>query len=65
MKEVEVVFEIGPDGEVKINVTGACGASCKELTKPYEELLGSVEVKELKDEYHSTAADTRQRAGQD
>lgn len=37
-----VTIEIDQQGQAKISVNGVCGASCKELTRPLEQALGSV-----------------------
>lgn len=35
-------FTIPPGGEVTIAVNGVCGPACKDLTKPFEQALGTV-----------------------
>ena len=48
----EIIFKIGKDGQTTIEVNGACGEECKDLTKPFEERLGVVEDTELKPEFY-------------
>ena len=54
MPEIEVV--ISPDGQVTLEVKGAAGPGCLDLTRALEEALGSVESRTCKVEYFESAA---------
>ena len=41
-----------PDGRVVVEVEGAKGAECTEITKFLDELLGEPETRELKQSYY-------------
>lgn len=62
-KQPEVVIDIDPTGKVKIEVNGAAGTSCENLTRGIEQALGSVESHELKPEYYKPVQQ-QQRVGQ-
>lgn len=51
MAEPEVIAKVGPKGEVIVEVEGAKGKSCVDLTKDLEEALGSVESRKKKTDY--------------
>lgn len=53
-KKLELEITIDPTGAVSVDVGGAVGKQCVDLTKPFEELLGTVEERTLKPEYHRT-----------
>jgi hypothetical protein len=55
MKEIEI--RIGPDGKVKINVTGVKGSSCQDLTKTIEDALGIVENTQPTEEFYQEVTD--------
>ena len=55
-QELEIV--ISPTGDVQINVQGAKGQPCLELTKPLEEALGDVVQRTLKPEYYQSGIAT-------
>lgn len=57
-KPVEIEIVVGGAGDVTVDVHGAQGPSCKELTKGYTDLLSSVTIK-LKEEY--ARSETTQR----
>lgn len=38
----ELVFDVSPTGDVKIEVNGMKGKSCKDATREFEEALGEV-----------------------
>jgi hypothetical protein len=46
----EIIIDVAPDGQVKVEVKGVKGRGCKALTKDYEESLGkkvsSIDTKE-------------------
>jgi hypothetical protein len=48
----EFEITIGPNGEIQIEVKGAKGKSCVELTAFLEQALGEVKSKDFKPEYH-------------
>lgn len=51
MGREEIVVLIGPEGSVKIEVTGVEGPRCEALTRNLERSLGSVFEREKKTEY--------------
>ncbi len=48
----EIEFTINPDGSVGIEVKGAKGKSCMELTREIEEALGIVSNRTYTSEYY-------------
>ena len=48
----EFEITIGPNGEIQIEVKGAKGKSCVELTAFLEQALGEVKSRDLKPEYY-------------
>lgn len=57
----EIVIEIAPSGEVKIEAVGFKGSSCDQATKVFEDALGVVADKKRKPEfYESTVKTVRQ-----
>jgi hypothetical protein len=52
MKKQELDIEISSDGNVTINVQGAKGTSCLDLTKDLEESLGFVMERETKASFY-------------
>ena len=53
MPEIEVV--VSQDGTVTVEVKGAAGASCLDLTRAIEEALGEVESRSCKVEFFESA----------
>jgi hypothetical protein len=52
-KSIKIV--IAPDGTVTMDVQGAMGSQCTEMTAPFEAALGNnVKEREFKDEYYAT-----------
>lgn len=50
---VEIIMDVSKDGQnVKVEVKGAEGKICTELTKAIEEAAGKVTKRVLKSEYH-------------
>jgi hypothetical protein len=47
-----IKFKIDSQGEVRLDVSGAEGADCEDLTKPFEQVLGSVLERSYKDSYY-------------
>ena len=47
-----------PGGTIKIEVQGGCGESCKLLTQPYEQRLGTVVKSEDKPELYEQRVET-------
>ena len=52
-----VKFYISKTGEVKIEVDGVVGESCKDITRIFEEKLGLVKDVEIKNEYYQVVDD--------
>lgn len=52
----EILVTIRPDGSTKIDVQGACGPSCADLTRAIEQALGSVTSDVKKSEYSATTS---------
>lgn len=48
----EIIVEIGPKGEVKIEAVGFVGNECKAITAALEEALGTVTDTVEKPEFH-------------
>lgn len=48
----QIIIDIKKDGSSKIEAVGYVGNTCEKATEPFEELLGSVEDKEFKNEYY-------------
>ncbi|MGL5512527.1 MAG: DUF2997 domain-containing protein [Sporomusa sp.] len=57
MEKEELEITIQPDGQVSIKVAGAKGGKCLDMTKPLEEALGQVKVREMTPEYYQQPAD--------
>lgn len=53
MSQAEFQIRIAPDGGVEIEVMGAQGPVCTELTAFLEEALGSVKERRFKSEYYT------------
>lgn len=53
----KIKFNISSTGEVNLSVEGVQGSSCEELSRPFEEVLGKVGSRELKDSYYQEATD--------
>lgn len=51
-KKDELEISISSDGEVSINVIGAKGKKCLDLTKDLEEILGTVTERETKPQFY-------------
>lgn len=54
--KVEIEIEIGPTGEVKLEVKGAKGHGCLDLSKLFEEAVGEVTEQKRTAEYFQAAA---------
>ncbi len=48
----EILIDVSPTGDVKIEGKGIAGSDCTALTKELEEALGTVTKRELKPEFH-------------
>ena len=48
----KIQFRIKKDGGVENDVQGATGQACEDLTRAFEEALGTVDSKTLKPEYY-------------
>ena len=53
MSQAEFNIQIAPDGKVSIEVVGAQGPTCTELSAFLEQALGKVEKRDFKPEYYS------------
>jgi hypothetical protein len=53
----ELEITIDANGQVSIRVAGAKGGKCLDITKPIEEALGEVKVREMSPEYYEQPAD--------
>ncbi len=61
MVKQELDIEISSDGNVSINVQGAKGSSCLDLTKDLEESLGLVIEREKKSSFYEEDDHERQK----
>lgn len=57
-KKDELEISISSDGEVSINVIGAKGKKCLDLTKDLEEALGIVTNRETKPQFYEQETNT-------
>lgn len=57
-KKDELEISINAEGEVSINVIGAKGKKCLDLTKDIEEALGIVTERETKPQFYEQDTDT-------
>lgn len=57
MDKEELEITIDRNGQVSIKVAGAKGGKCLDITKPIEEALGEVKVREMSPEYYEQPAD--------
>ena len=53
----KITFNVSADGEVTLSVDGVKGNSCEDLSKPFEQVLGQVEGRELKDSYYQESSE--------
>lgn len=58
MDKEELEITIDAHGQVSIKVAGAKGGKCLDITRPIEEALGEVKVREMTPEYYQQPADT-------
>ena len=58
-KAIEIEVVIGADGTVSLDVGGAEGKHCLDLTRPFEEALGEVRKRDLKPAYYQTQTVTQ------
>ena len=49
----EILIDIAPNGDVKVEGHGIKGPDCVKLTAEIEKALGTVESKRLKADYHA------------
>lgn len=56
MDKEELEITIDASGQVSIRVAGAKGGKCLDITKPIEEALGEVKVREMSPEYYEQPA---------
>ncbi|MBP2634843.1 MAG: hypothetical protein H6Q72_750 [Firmicutes bacterium] len=57
MEKEELEITIDATGQVSIKVAGAKGGKCLDITKPIEEALGQVKVREMSPEFYEQPAD--------
>lgn len=57
-KKQELEIFITPKGDVSINVIGAKGKKCLDLTKEFEEAIGIVNERETKPSFYETEEST-------
>ncbi|WP_425059581.1 hypothetical protein SCACP_01720 [Sporomusa carbonis] len=57
MDKQELEITIDTNGKVSIKVAGAKGGQCLDITKPIEEALGEVKVREMTPEYYEQPAE--------
>ena len=58
MEKEELEITIDAHGKVNIKVAGAKGGKCLDITKPIEDALGEVKVREMNSEYYEQSADS-------
>ena len=59
----DIIIDIGPDGEIKMEVKGAVGADCEKLTEALEEALGVVTSKKKLPEYFQKSKQSQTHKG--
>ncbi|MCC7421816.1 MAG: DUF2997 domain-containing protein [Planctomycetaceae bacterium] len=52
----EVIVDVSPEGEVKVEANGVVGSGCQQLTKAIEQSIGKTTGDQKKPEFHQTAA---------
>jgi hypothetical protein len=61
----QIIIEVGPEGEVKIEAVGFKGHVCEAATKAIEEALGVVASRKRKPEFQQSVVTAgRQKLGQ-
>jgi Protein of unknown function (DUF2997) len=60
MKRIEAVIDL--EGQVKIDVQGAVGKECEELTEELEQALGTVTTRQRTREFYQQAQTQQQQA---
>ena len=61
----KVIVTIDADGHVQIEVDGVVGKTCHDVTADLEKLLGHVDTRQHKPDYHRTpSVGQQQHAGQ-
>lgn len=58
MEKEELEITIDANGKVNIKVAGAKGGKCLDITKPIEDALGEVKVREMNSEYYEQPTDS-------
>lgn len=58
MDKEELEITIDASGNVSIKVVGAKGGKCLDITKPIEDALGEVKVRDMTPEYYEQPADS-------
>lgn len=54
--EKQVIIQVSPDGEVKIEAVGFRGTACEQATRALETAMGKVGKRSRKPEYHQQQA---------
>ncbi len=61
----KITFKISGDGEVNLTVDGVQGSSCEDLSRPFEDVIGKVSGRDLKDSYYVNSEESAsQSSGQ-
>ena len=55
----QIIIEVSPEGELKIEAVGFKGAACVKATEAFEKALGVVKSKTKKPEYYSQTTNTQ------
>jgi hypothetical protein len=53
----QITFCIQATGEVSVSVEGVTGSGCDDITRPFEEMIGSVCKKDYTDRYYENSQD--------
>jgi len=61
----KISFKISKTGEVTVEVTGAVGSECDDLTRPFEQKLGDLRSKQLKEVYYADNTETENQPLED
>ena len=63
MNPSELEIRIAPDGQVSINVLGAQGTACLDLTEFLEKAVGEVTDRSHKSEYYQSQTQSQNQVG--
>lgn len=59
MPNEEIIIDIAPNGDVRIEANNVVGPECESLTADIEEALGVVTARKHKPEFHRKQAERR------